>query len=92
MNTHVDEAIKRITRYATHPRLLALDHAVLQHVAAGRAAVTSAWRLDAISFVGALAIGMVSAIAFTSPTTASTGATLGGISHLAPSSLLERGR
>lgn len=92
MNTHVDEAIRRITRHATHPGLLTIDSAILARIAKNRADLSGAWRLDAVSFVGALAIGALSTVALASPTTASTGAPLGGISHLAPSSLLERGR
>lgn len=92
MNTHLDQTIRRIALSATHPGLAAIDSSVLANIAKNRVASSGAWRLDAVSFVGALAIGALSAIAFAAPTTASTIAPLGGVSHLAPSSLLERGR
>jgi hypothetical protein len=92
MNTPVDEAIRRIARHATHPGLLTIDASILARIAKNREVRSGAWRLDAISFVGALAIGALSAVALAAPTTASTVTSLGGLSHLAPSALLERGR
>lgn len=91
MNSHVDEVIRRVARHATHPGLWTIDSSILARIAKNRAR-SGAWRLDAVSFVGALAIGALSAVALAAPTTASTVASLGGISHLAPSALLERDR
>ena len=92
MNTYIDEAIRRIAHHATHPGLQTIDSSILARIAKNRVARSGAWRLDVVSFVGALAIGALSAVAIAAPTTASTVVSLGAVSHLAPSSLLERGR
>lgn len=93
MDTQFDLTLRRLSQGLTHPRLADIELTVLQRIADARAGRAGQWRLDALAFLGALLIGLGGAVAMAAPTAvAATVASLGGISHLAPSSLLERGR
>ena len=92
MDQQLDSRLKRVVSQASHPGLRALDVAVIDRIAVERAGRARAWRLDAISFAGALAIGLVGAMTVAAPPAASTSSPLTGLSPLAPSVLLERPR
>lgn len=92
MDEQLDSRLKRMALHASHPGLRALDVIVLDRIARERIARTRASRLDAISFAGALVIGLASSMTFAAPPAASTCSPLIGLSPLAPSVLLERRR
>lgn len=92
MDTQFDLTFRRLSQGLTHPRLADIESIVLLRIAAARAARAGQWRLDALAFLGALLIGLGGAAAMAVPTAVSTVASLGGMSYLAPSALLERGR
>jgi hypothetical protein len=92
MDEELDSRVRRMASRASHPGLRALDVTVLDRIARERVARARARRLDAISFAGALAIGITGSIAFAGPPAGSTSSPLAGVSSLAPSVLLERPR
>lgn len=92
MDQPLDSRLKRIVSRASHPGLGTLDVAVIGRIAVERAGRARARRLDAISFAGALAIGLASSLTIAAPPAASTASPLTGLSPLAPSVLLERPR
>ena len=92
MDEQLDSRLKRVAAHASHPGLRALDVTVLDRIARERVGRTRARRLDAISFAGALVIGLASSMTFAAPPAASASSPLTGLSPLAPSVLLERPR
>ena len=88
----LDSRVRRMASRASHPGLRALDVTVLDRIARERVARARARRLDAISFAGALVIGLASSVTFAAPPAVSTSSALAGLSPLAPSVLLERPR
>jgi hypothetical protein len=92
MDEQLDSRLKRVVSHASHPGLSTLDVTVLDRIARERVGRARAWRLDALSFAGALVIGLASSMTFAAPPAASTSSPLGGLSPLAPSVLLERPR
>jgi hypothetical protein len=97
MDNQLDSTIRRLSREVTHPRLRDIESSVLARIANAEEARAGRWRagrwrVDALSFLGALVMGLAGAAAITAPTTASTVASLGEVSRLAPSALLEHGR
>ena len=92
MDEQLDARLERVAAHASHPGLRTLDVAVLDRIARERVVRARAWRLDAISFAGALVIGLASSVTFAAPPAASTSSPLAGLSPLAPSVLLERPR
>ena len=92
MDKQLDSLLKRVALNASHPGLSALDITVLDRIASERVGRSRAWRLDAISFAGALVIGIASSVTFAAPPAGSTSPPLSGLSPLAPSALLERPR
>jgi hypothetical protein len=92
MDEQLDSHLNRVVSLASHPALRTLDVAVIDRIAFERVGRARAWRLDAISFAGALAIGLASSLTFATPPAASASSPLTGLSPLAPSMLLERPR
>jgi predicted RNA-binding Zn ribbon-like protein len=92
MDEQLDSRLERVAAHASHPGLRALDVTVLDRIARERVGRARARRLDAISFAGALVIGIASSVTFAAPPAASTSSPLTGLSPLAPSALLERPR
>jgi len=92
MDNHIDATLRRLSQGLTHPRLADIESPILARIATAREARAGRWRVDALSFLGALAVGLGAAVTIAAPTTASTVASLGEISGLAPSALLDHGR
>ena len=92
MDQQLDSRLKRVVAHASHPGLSTLDVAVIDRIGLERIGRARARRLDAISFAGALVIGLASSMTFAAPPAASTSSPLTGLSPLAPSVLLERPR
>jgi hypothetical protein len=92
MDQQLDARLKRVVAHASHPGLGALDGAVIDRIVRERAGRARARRLDAISFAGALVIGLAGSMTFATPPAASPPSPLTGLSPLAPSVLLERPR
>ncbi len=92
MDQQLDSHLKRIISQASHPALCRLEVTVIDRIAFERVGRARAWRLDALSFAGALVIGLASSITFAAPPAASLPSALAGLSPLAPSVLLERPR
>ena len=92
MDEQLDSRLNRAVSLASHPALRTLDVAVIDRIAFERDRRARAWRLDVISFAGALAVGLASSMTFASPPTASVSSPLTGLPPLAPSVLLERPR
>ena len=91
MDKQIDSTIGRLSRGLTHPRLADIESSILARIAHAREARAGRWRVDALAFLGALAVGLGGAVTMAAPTTASTVASLGEVSRLAPSALLDRG-
>ena len=92
MDTQFDLTLRRLSQGVTHSRLGDIESTILTRIADAREARAGQWRLDALAFLGALVIGLGGAAAMAAPTTVSTVVSLGGMSRLAPSALLDRGR
>lgn len=92
MDKELDFRVRRVASGGSHPGLQALDVTVLDRITRERVGRARARRLDAISFAGALAIGITSSIAFAGPPASPTSPPIGGLSPLAPSVLLEHPR
>lgn len=92
MDEQLDSRLKRVVSLASHPALRSLDGAVIDRIAFERDRRARAWRLDVISFAGALAVGLAGSMTFATPPAASASSPLTGLSPLAPSVLLERPR
>ncbi len=92
MDDHLDSRLKSVASRAAHPGLRAIDVTILERIAHERTGRARALRLDALAFTGALAVGVASSIIFSTPPAGGPGLTFSGVSRLAPSSLLERGR
>ena len=92
MDNQVDSTVRRVSRELTHPRPGDLEASILVRIAHAREARAGRWRMDALAFLGALAVGLGGAVTIAAPNTASTVASLGEVSKLAPSALLDRGR
>jgi len=91
MDNQIDSTITRLSRGLTHPRLGGIESSILARIAHAREARAGRWRVDALAFLGALAVGLGGAVTMAAPTTATTVASLGEVSRLAPSALLDRG-
>ena len=91
MDNQIDSTIRRLSRGLTHPLLGEIESSILARIAHAREARAGRWRMDALAFLGALAVGLGGAVTMTAPITASTVASLGEVSKLAPSALLDRG-
>lgn len=91
MDEQLESRLRRVS-HASHPRLGTLDIAVVERIGSERTRRARARRLDAISFAGALVIGLAGSVIFAAPPGASTSSQLAGLSPLAPSVLLERPR
>jgi hypothetical protein len=89
MDEQLDTRLEGVALHASHPGLRTLDVTVLDRIARERVGRTRARRLDAISFAGALVIGLASSMTFAAPPAATTSSPLNGLPPLAPSALLE---
>ena len=92
MENQIDSTVRRVSRGLTHPRPGDLEASILARIAHARETGTGRWRMDALAFLGALAVGLGGAMTIAAPNTVSTVASLGEVSKLAPSALLDRGR
>ncbi|OJU34890.1 MAG: hypothetical protein BGN99_25085 [Alphaproteobacteria bacterium 65-37] len=92
MDNQLDSMIARLSREATHPRLGDIESSILARIVRAKEARAGNWRRDTLSFAGALAMGFGVALTIGAPPRASTVASLGEDSRLAPSTLLDRGR
>ena len=92
MDDQLDSTIRRLSLGLTHPRLGDIERPILSRIAKAREARAGRWRMDALSFLCALIVGIGGALTMAAPTTASTVASLTEVSRLAPSALLDHGR
>lgn len=92
MDNQLDSTIRRLSRGLKNARLAEIESAVFARIAQVKEARAHRWRSDLLSFLGALAVGVGAAATIAAPTTASPVVSLGEVSRLAPSSLLEHGR